>query len=258
MSKYTKILFEKRDRVGLITLNKPEALNALCDTLILELTDCCLECNNDADIGAIVITGSVKAFAAGADIKQMSSMTFVKSLSAQNLPGWEKFNQVKIPIIGAVNGFALGGGLELALTCDVLYAGNKAKFGQVEVTVGTIPGCGGSQRLIREIGKSRAMEMSLSGELMMADEALSRGLVSKVFEPEVQVEKAVEQGNKIANYSKVTTIMVKDVINKAYELPMAQGLAYEKQMFNVTFGTNDQKIGMGAFIDKTKPVWTHS
>ena len=174
---------------------------------------------------------------------------------ADMLDSWRGICKIKIPIVAAVHGFALGGGCELALSCDVIYAAPGTKFGQPEITVGTIPGCGGTQRLIREVGKSRAMEMCLTGEPMLAEEALTRGMISKIFPVEELLEKAVECATKMSNLSKTLSSMVKDSVNKAYELGLNNGLDYEKRLFWGTFGTEDQKEGMGAFCKKIKPDW---
>lgn len=252
---YELVTFEQRGRVGLITLNRPKALNALCDQLMMELCEVAQLAANHKSIGAIVITGSEKAFAAGADIKEMAHHDFRSCYTCKMLDNWRAISDVRVPIIAAVNGFALGGGLELALSCDVIYAGEKAKFGQVEITVGIIPGCGGTQRLIRAVGKSTAMEMSLTCDHLKAEEALQRGLVSKIYAPEELVDKAVECAQKMAKMPKEVSCMVKDTINAAYEMPLSQGLDYEKRMFWGCFGTYEQKEGMAAFIEKRKPDW---
>lgn len=216
VKEYEMIKFEQHDRVGLVTLNRPKALNALCDQLIRELTDCVTTLDNSTEIGAIVLTGSQKSFAAGADLKEMNSKTYQEAYTSQMLHSWLDLQKVKVPMIAAVNGFALGGGFELALMCDVIYAGKKARFGLVELTVGTIPGCGGTQKLIREIGKSRAMEMILTSEHMLADEAYNRGLAAKVFESETLVEESIKQAQVMASKSKLISIAAKDSTNMAY------------------------------------------
>jgi len=244
------------DRVGIVKLNRPKALNALCNGLMLEVIQALQEFDKNPAVGAVVITGSEKAFAAGADIKEMQHRGMAENLSENFLGNWENIAKTKKPIIAAVNGFALGGGCEFALMCDIIYAGEKAKFGQPEITIGTIPGGGGTQRLTRAIGKSRAMEMNLTGNMINAQEANSYGLVSKVFPPETLVDEAIKTADKIASHSKLIVAMCKEATNKAYEQTLAEGLAYEKRVFHTTFGTNDRKEGMTAFVEKRAPVWT--
>lgn len=195
------IKFEKQEKVGLITLNRPKALNALCDGLIKELNTKLLECDADPSIGAIVITGSEKAFAAGADIKEMKDKSFPQTYQTNMLGQWDNISQIKKPVIAAVNGYALGGGCELAMLCDIIIAGEKAKFGQPEILLGTIPGCGGTVRLTKALGKSRAMEIILTGDQFTAQEAEKAGLVSRVVKPEETVQEAVKVAQKIASFS---------------------------------------------------------
>ena len=256
-SSYDNILVEKRGRVGLITLNRPKALNALCDALIADVNHATTSLDADPDTGAIVITGSEKAFAAGADIKEMAPRGYVESYSANKFSEWADIMKVQTPIIAAVNGFALGGGCEMAMQCDILLAGEKAKFGQPEIKLGTIPGCGGTQRLIRAVGKSKAMAMCLTGDMMGAEEAHARGLVAEVHPPEQLVERAVEMGASIAEYSKPITQMVKETVNAAEELSLSQGLRFERRVFHATFSTNDRREGMSAFVDKRNPEFKH-
>jgi len=214
---------------------------------------------NNTTIGAIVVTGSKKAFAAGADIKMMAEMSTVDVYKKKLFSDWEEgIYKTTKPIIAAVNGFALGGGCEFAMTCDIILAGDKAVFGQPEVKIGTIPGFGGSQRLTRAIGKSRAMEMILTGDPINADVAEKWGLVSRVFPEDQLVDKAVEMAQKIASLSKPIVAMAKEVVNKAEELPLAEGVQAERRVFFSTFATADQKEGMKAFIGKQKPKWTDS
>jgi len=250
--------YEQHDRVGLITLNRPKALNALNDQLISELNDLVQTLDRSPEIGAIVITGSQKSFAAGADLKEMVSKSYQQAYLSKMLHSWLDLEKCGVPLIAAVNGFALGGGFELAMMCDVIYAGEKARFGLVELTVGTIPGCGGTQKLIREIGKSRAMEMILTSEHMFAEEALRRGLVAKVFPIESLVEEAMGQAKKMAEKSKLISVAAKDTVKMAYNLPLNQGLEYEKRVFWSTFASQDQKEGMGAFGEKRKPEFKHN
>jgi enoyl-CoA hydratase/carnithine racemase len=211
---YQNVIAEKREGgVGFIQLNRPKALNALCDALYKDLHAALQQFDADPEIGAIVLTGSEKAFAAGADIKEMKEKEFPQTYLIDMLSWWENVAKTRKPLIGAVNGYALGGGCELAMMCDILIAGRNAKFGQPEITLATIPGMGGSQRLTRAIGKSRAMEMVLTGEMMDAEEAASRGLVSRVYPTENLVEEALKMGRKIASMSKPITIMAKEVVN---------------------------------------------
>lgn len=258
LDNFEMVKFEQVGRVGLITLNRPKALNALCDQLMTELNSVMMTCGRSPEIGALVVTGSEKAFAAGADLKEMRDKTFQDAYLGKMLHHWNDFTKCQVPVIAAVNGYALGGGFELALMADVIYAGSKARFGLVELTVGTIPGCGGTQRLIREVGKSRAMEMVLTAEHMLAPEALSRGLVAKVFEPAELVSNAMATAEKMAGFSKNISVAAKDSVNMAYNLPLDHGLEYEKRMFWGTFATNDQKEGMAAFSEKRKAEFKHS
>jgi len=243
-------------RVGLVTLNRPKALNALCAGLMDELITALNEMDNDPKIGAIVVTGSEKAFAAGADIKEMQNRDFQSNYKENFLDWWNNITLVRKPILAAVNGYALGGGCEVAMMCDIIYAGDKAKFGQPEITIGTIPGAGGTQRLTRAIGKSRAMEMNLTGVPITAQEASSYGLVSKVFPAESLLEEAVKTADKIASHSKIIVQICKESTNAAYELSLKEGMRFEKRMFQSTFATNDRKEGMTAFVEKRKPNWT--
>jgi enoyl-CoA hydratase/carnithine racemase len=203
-----------------------------------------------------VLTGSEKAFAAGADIKEMKDKQFPQTYQIDMLSWWENIAKTRKPVIGAINGYALGGGCELAMMCDILIAGKNAKFGQPEINLGTIPGMGGSQRLTRAIGKSRAMEMILTGEFMDADEAAARGLVSRVHPTDQLVEEALKMGRKIAAQSKPIAIMAKEVVKEAFETSLEQGLKYERRVFHSTFATNDRKEGMTAFAEKRKANWT--
>lgn len=253
---YENILVEKKENgVGLITLNRPKALNALCDALFQELNDVMGKFDKDPEIGCMVLTGSERAFAAGADIKEMSDKEFPETFSIDMLAHWENVSQRKTPIIAAVNGFALGGGCELAMMCDIMYAGHKAKFGQPEITLGTIPGMGGTQRLTRAIGKSRSMELTLTGEFMGAEEAVSRGLASKIFDADKLVEEAVATAAKIASLSKPITAMAKECVNEALEGGLQRGLKYERRLFHSTFGTEDRREGMKAFVEKRPAQW---
>uniref|UniRef100_A0A668VU58 Enoyl-CoA hydratase, mitochondrial n=2 Tax=Oreochromis aureus TaxID=47969 RepID=A0A668VU58_OREAU len=252
---YEYILVEKRGEkknVGFIQLNRPKALNALCDGLMKEVGQALDAFEADGDVGAVVITGSEKAFAAGADIKEMQNRTFQECYGGNFLAHWNRVSTVKKPVIAAVNGFALGGGCELAMMCDIIYAGEKAQFGQPEILLGTIPGAGGTQRLTRAVGKSLAMEMVLTGDRIGAQEAKQSGLVSKVYPVEQLVSEAVKCGEKIAANSKLVSAMAKEAVNAAFELTLAEGNRLEKRLFHATFATDDRKEGMTAFVEKRK------
>ncbi|XP_069423496.1 enoyl-CoA hydratase, mitochondrial [Ovis canadensis] len=242
----------KNSNVGLIQLNRPKALNALCNGLIAELNQALQAFEEDPAVGAVVLTGGVKAFAAGADIKEMQSHTFQDCYSGGFLSHWDQLTRVKKPIIAAVNGYALGGGCELAMMCDIIYAGEKAQFGQPEILIGTIPGAGGTQRLTRAVGKSLAMEMVLTGDRISAQDAKQAGLVSKVFPVETVVEEAIQCAEKIASNSKIVTAMAKESVNAAFEMTLAEGVKLEKKLFYSTFATEDRKEGMAAFVEKRK------
>uniref|UniRef100_A0A914XB46 Probable enoyl-CoA hydratase, mitochondrial n=1 Tax=Plectus sambesii TaxID=2011161 RepID=A0A914XB46_9BILA len=253
------ILSEKagsKQNVGLIKLNRPKALNALCDQLMKELSQTLDEMDKDEKIGAIVITGSERAFAAGADIKEMIPLEYPNTFLGGFLEHWTKVTEVRKPVVAAVNGFALGGGCELALMCDIIYAGDKAQFGQPEINIGTIPGAGGSQRLARVVGKSLTMEMVLTGNRITAQEAKDAGIVSKVFPADQVVNEAIKLGEKIAEQSPLITAMAKEVVNRAYETTLSEGLKVERRMFHSTFATKDRKEGMTAFSEKRTPKWS--
>lgn len=250
---YTNILVDKKGEngcVGFIQLNRPKALNALCDALINDMNDALDQFELDKDVGCVVITGSEKAFAAGADIKEMQNKTFVDCVSGGFLGHWSRVAGNKKPIIAAVNGFALGGGCELAMMCDIIYAGDNAQFGQPEILLGTIPGAGGTQRLPRVVGKSLAMEMVLTGNRINADTALRSGLVSKVTSKDTVVEEAIKTAEKISKHSKLIVAAAKEAINTSYETTLAEGNHFEKKIFYTTFATQDRKEGMTAFVEK--------
>ena len=253
----TVLVDKKGDGTALVTLNRPKALNALCYALFEDLNCALTTLDKDPEVKAIVLTGSEKAFAAGADIKEMQPREWPDTYMTDMLTWWDQITTLKTPVIGAVNGYALGGGSELAMMCDILLAGENAKFGQPEVNLGTIPGMGGTQRLTRAIGKSRSMELCLTGDFMGAEEAASRGLVSRVVPTDQLVEEALTVGRKIAQKSAPSISMAKECVNQAEELGLSQGLLYERRMFQATFGTKDQKEGMAAFVEKRKPEWTH-
>lgn len=249
------IVTEKKGKgrnVGLIRLNRPKALNALCDGLMAELNQALAAFEADPVVGAIVVTGGEKAFAAGADIKEMQNRTFQDCYSGGFLSHWDQLTRVKKPVIAAVNGYALGGGCELAMMCDIIYAGEKAQFAQPEILLGTIPGAGGTQRLTRAVGKSLAMEMVLTGDRISAQDAKQAGLVSKIFPVDTLVEEAIQCAEKIASNSKLVTAMAKESVNAAFEMTLTEGCKLEKKIFYSTFATEDQKEGMAAFVEKRK------
>lgn len=247
----------EKKNIGLITLNRPKALNALCNQLMFEVNDAVQKFDEDESIGAVVITGSEKAFAAGADIKEMVNNTYSQTMKGNFLSFWNGVSKAVKPVIAAVNGYALGGGCELAMMCDIIYAGEKARFGQPEIAIGTIPGAGGTQRLTRVIGKSKAMEMVLTGNQITAEEAEKSGLVSKVFPSDKVVQEAIKLGEKIASHSQLIVAMAKESVNTAYETTLQEGLHFEKRMFHGTFATADRKEGMTAFTEKRPPKFTN-
>jgi len=238
--------------VGLIQLNRPKSLNALCDALFVDLGDALRSLQENTTIGAIVLTGSERAFAAGADIKEMQHKEFHEVAGASFLEHWNVITTIKKPIIAAVNGFALGGGCEVAMMCDIIYAGEKAKFGQPEILIGTIPGAGGTQRLARAVGKSKCMEMCLTGVPINAAEALQFGLVSKVCPVDTLVDEAIKTASKIAANSKFAAQLCKESINTGYNLTLSEGCHFEKRLFHATFATHDRSEGMTAFVEKRK------
>jgi len=249
---YENILCETRDAVGLITLNRPQALNALNSALIGDLNHALKAFNDDDAIGCIVITGSHKAFAAGADIKEMQSKDYMDAYMDDFLGNWGHIADQRKPVIAAVAGYALGGGCEFAMMCDFILAADNAMFGQPEIKLGTIPGAGGTQRLTRFVGKSKAMEMVLTGRMMDAKEAERSGLVSRVVPVDELVDEAVKTAQKIAAMSLPSVMIAKESVNRAYETTLAEGIRFERRVFHSLFATNDQKEGMQAFIDKRK------
>lgn len=255
---YETLLVEVRGPVGLITLNRPKALNALSGQTMDELTRALDALEADAAIGAIVLTGSEKAFAAGADIKEMKDQTFADAFNGDFITrNWERVTRCRKPVIAAVAGYALGGGCELAMMCDFILAADNAKFGQPEITIGTIPGAGGTQRLTRFVGKSKAMEMCLTGRMMDAEEAERSGLVSRVVPVGDLVEEAVKVATKIAGLSAPIVMMAKESVNRAYESTLSEGVKFERRLFHATFATSDQKEGMNAFAEKRPPAFTN-
>jgi enoyl-CoA hydratase len=250
---YENILVETHDGVGLIRLNRPQALNALNAALIAELGQALAQFDQDQKIGAIVITGSEKAFAAGADIKEMASNSFMEAYLGDFLASWDKVASQRKPVIAAVAGFALGGGCELALMCDFIIAAETAKFGQPEIQLGVMPGAGGTQRLTRAVGKSKAMDMVLTARMMDAAEAERSGLVSRVVPAGKLMDEALGAAKKIASFSQPIAMMAKESVNRAFETTLAEGIRFERRLFHAMFATDDQKEGMAAFIDKRKP-----
>ena len=254
---YQNIIVETRGPVGLITFNRPKALNALNNDLISELAQALDAFEADDSVGAIVLTGSEKAFAAGADIKEMKDKTFVEAFLGNFISKWERLSTCRKPTIAAVAGYALGGGCEMALMCDFILAADNAKFGQPEITLGVIPGAGGTQRLTRLVGKSKAMEMCLSGRMMDAAEAERSGLASRVVPAAELVEEAVKTATAIAKLSRASVLMAKEAVNRAYETTLAEGIRFERRLFHALFATADQKEGMAAFSEKRQPNFTN-
>jgi enoyl-CoA hydratase len=255
---YENILVETRGHVGLITLNRPKALNALSSPLIKDLGDALDAFENDASVRAIVLTGSDKAFAAGADIKEMASKTFVDAYVGEFITkGWERITTCRKPIIAAVAGYALGGGCEVAMMCDFIIAAETARFGQPEITLGIIPGAGGTQRLARAVGKAKAMDMVLTGRQMDAAEAERAGLVSRVVPADKLLDEALKAAERIASLSLPSVLMAKESVNRAFETTLAEGIRFERRMFHATFALEDQKEGMAAFVEKRQPSFKH-
>jgi enoyl-CoA hydratase/carnithine racemase len=251
---YEMITVETRDHVGLIRLNRPDALNALNAQLMDELGAALMRFDADEQIGAIVLTGSEKAFAAGADVKEMQAKSFVEAFKADFISSnWETVTRVRKPVIAAVAGYALGGGCELAMMCDFILCAENAKFGQPEINLGVMPGAGGSQRLTRFVGKSKSMEMNLTGRFMDAAEAERSGLVSRVVPTADLVDEAVATAAKIAEKSLVAVMATKEAVNRAYETTLTEGVRFERRLFHALFATEDQKEGMEAFVDKRAP-----
>ncbi len=255
---YENILVETRGNVGVIRLNRPQALNALSPALVKDLGQALDIFEKDQNIRAMVITGSDKAFAAGADIKVMQNFSYMDTyLSNYITEGWERVAHCRKPLIAAVAGFALGGGCEMAMMCDFILAADNAKFGQPEIKLGVIPGAGGTQRLTRFVGKSKAMEMVLTGRMMDAQEAERSGLVSRIVPLADLVEEAIKVAQQIADLSLPIVMMAKESVNRSYETTLAEGVLFERRTFHSTFATEDQKEGMAAFVEKRKPAFKH-
>ncbi|MFB1299293.1 enoyl-CoA hydratase [Mycobacterium sp. pW049] len=254
---YETILVDRDGRVATITLNRPKALNALNSQVMAEVTTAAAELDADPGVGAIIITGSEKAFAAGADIKEMASLSFADVYSSDFFAGWGRFAATRTPTIAAVAGYALGGGCELAMMCDILIAADSAKFGQPEIKLGVLPGMGGSQRLTRAIGKAKAMDLILTGRNMGAEEAERAGLVSRVVPADSLLEEAKSVAETIAGMSLSASRMAKEAVDRAFETTLAEGLLYERRLFHSAFATDDQTEGMNAFTEKRSPNFTH-
>ncbi|MFW0783354.1 enoyl-CoA hydratase [Gordonia sp. CPCC 206044] len=257
MSDHETIIVATEGRVGIITLNRPKALNALNTTLMTEVVAAATAFDRDRKIGAIVITGSDRAFAAGADIKEMSSKSYSDVVSEQFFGAWDDLSRLRTPIVASVTGYALGGGCELAMLCDIIIAGDNAVFGQPEINLGVIPGIGGSQRLTRAVGKAKAMDMVLTGRQMKVDEADRLGLVSRVVPADEALATAKDVAATIAAKSFIAASLAKDAVNRAFETGLAEGVRAERALFYSTFATDDQTEGMAAFVEKRDPTFTH-
>ena len=255
---YECILTETDGGVGVITLNRPDALNAFNRQLMDELTDAVRKYEADDAIGCMVIAGSEKAFAAGADIKEMASKDYIEVFKEDFITAnWEEVSRARKPVIAAVAGYALGGGCELALMCDFIIAGDNAKFGQPEISIGAMPGAGGTQRLARFIGKSKAMEMCLTGRMMDAEEAERCGMVSRIVPKGELRDEAIRVAKQIAAFSRPIAMLTKEAVNRAYETTLAEGVRFERRVFHSVFALEDQKEGMAAFTEKRKPNFKH-
>jgi enoyl-CoA hydratase len=252
------ILTETRGRVALITLNRPKQLNALNAQLMQELAAAMYAFDADDGIGCLVITGNDKAFAAGADIVQMKDFDFMHAFKTNYITrDWEHIRNIRKPVIAAVAGFALGGGCELAMACDIVIAAETAKFGQPEINLGIFPGAGGTQRLPRAVGKAKAMDLCLTARMMDAAEAERAGLVSRVVPADKLLEEALAAAAKIASYSLPVAMMAKEAVNRAYEANLTEGILFERRLFHAAFALEDQKEGMAAFVEKRKPTFRH-
>ncbi len=250
---YETLKVETRGKVGLITLDRPKSLNALNTQMMEEMATVIDAFEKDKKIGCMVVTGSEKAFAAGADIKEMQPLSYAEAYEVDFFAGWDAVVRARKPIIAAVAGYALGGGCELAMMCDFILAADTAKFGQPEISLGVMPGLGGSQRLTRFVGKSKSMEMCLTGRMMNAEEAERSGLVSRVIDADDLVEEALKTATKIADFSAPSVQMVKESVNRSYELTLAEGIRFERRLFHSMFAFDDQSEGMSAFIEKRAP-----
>jgi len=248
------ILFEQIGKVGVISLNRPDAKNALCEDLMNELTEILEVCETNPEIRCMVLRGSDTVFAAGADIKEMQSKTYMEAYKGDFITkGWEKISKMRKPIIASVSGYALGGGCEIAMMCDFIIASETAKFGQPEVTLGIMPGAGGTQRLTRSIGKAKAMDLCLTGRIIDAKEAEMMGLVSRVVSSDLLKEETLKIAHQVASYSLPILMMIKESVERAFETPLSEGLKFERRLFQSTFALEDQKEGMAAFLEKRSP-----
>jgi enoyl-CoA hydratase len=255
---FANIRVESRGAVGIVTLNRPQALNALNAALIAELGAALDALESDEAIGAIVLTGNGKAFAAGADVKEMAGKTYPEIYLEDFITsGWERVGQCRKPVVAAVAGFALGGGCEIAMMCDIVIAADTARFGQPEIQLGTMPGAGGTQRLARFIGKAKAMDLCLTGRMMDAAEAERLGLVSRIVPAADLLPEAIKVAERVTEMSRPIVMMVKESVNRAFETSLAEGVRFERRLFHATFATEDRKEGMSAFIDKRKPAFRH-
>jgi enoyl-CoA hydratase len=255
MTDYQTILVETRGRVGWITLNRPEALNALDSQVMRDIVDAATAFDADEGIGAIVVTGSERAFAAGADIKEMADKSGLDMIMGDHFGAWGRFAAVRTPVIAAVSGYALGGGCELAMMCDIILAADSAKFGQPEINLGVIPGMGGTQRLIRAVGYYKAAELVLTGRLIGAEEAERAGLVSRIVPADALLEEALAVAATIASMSLPSAMSAKEAVNRAFETTLSEGVLYERRVFHALFATADQKEGMAAFSEKRAPAF---
>lgn len=254
---YENIRFETRGKVALVTLDRPKALNALNSPLISELNHALDECETNAEIGCVVLTGSEKAFAAGADIKQMQSLSYPQNYLEDFVGAWERIGRFRKPIVAAVAGYALGGGCEVAMMCDIVIAADNAQFGQPEIKLGVMPGIGGTQRLTRFIGKAKAMDLCLTGRMMGAEEAERAGLVSRIVPAAKLLDEAMKAAETIAAMSLPIAMMTKESVNQAYETTLSAGIRFERRLFHSMFATADQKEGMSAFVEKREPSFKH-
>ena len=253
---YENIIVDTQDQVRIITLNRPQALNALCADLIRELAEALDALEADAGVGCIVVTGSEKAFAAGADIKEMQNFNYMDAYQRDFITdGWERLAQCRKPTIAAVAGFALGGGCEIAMMCDMIIAADTAKFGQPEIKLGTLPGAGGTQRLTRAIGKAKAMDLCLTGRMMGAEEAERAGLIARIVGADKLMDEAMDAASVIAGMSRPAVLINKESVNRSFETTLAEGIRFERRMFHSTFAMEDQKEGMAAFAEKRKAEW---
>jgi enoyl-CoA hydratase len=252
---YENILVERRDRVGLVRINRPRALNALDGATMRELMDALEALDADERVGCMVITGNERAFAVGADIKEMADATVVEMLCAGRIELWDRLRGIGKPVIAAVSGWCLGGGCELAMACDMIVASESATFGQPEINLGVIPGAGGTQRLTRAVGKAIAMEMVLGARRLSAAEAYQFGLVNRVVAPEAYLDEALKLADEVASKAPVALRLAKEAVDKAFEMTLSEGVAFERRLFYMLFATEDQKEGMDAFINKREPKW---